>query len=81
MIQSLKSAWVVSEDVAVGVVSEVFSELHEAFRVVEHAAREGEGTGCHRGETVGVVQRMVITFDEPWLNLCVGNAVSRCTYR
>jgi rRNA processing protein Gar1 len=44
-----------SEDVAVGVISEVFGKLHEAFRVIEYAARESEGTGRHWSESASVV--------------------------
>jgi hypothetical protein len=71
LIKSVEGARVVSEDVAVGMVSEVFCELHKAFCVVEHAAREGEAAGRHRGETGTIVHSMVVAFDEPRLNLGV----------
>lgn len=55
LVESGEIARVVGEDVSVGVVGEVLGKLHEAFRVVEHAAREGQGASRHRGEAVAVV--------------------------
>jgi hypothetical protein len=71
LIEGLEAARVVGEDVTVGVVSEIFRELHKAFRVVEHTARKGEAAGRHRGETEAVIQRVVVAIKEPRLDLRV----------
>jgi len=50
-------------------VREVFSELHEAFGVIEDAAREGQAARSHGGEPGAIVESMLITLEEPGLEL------------
>jgi hypothetical protein len=55
----MEAGRVVSEDIAICVISEVFRELHEALGVIEDAAREGEATSNKGCETT-VVQRNLV---------------------
>jgi hypothetical protein len=72
----VECARVVSEDVTVGVISEVFRELHEAFCVVKHTARKGKAAGRHRGETGAVAHCVVVAIEEPRLDLNVDSSQS-----
>jgi hypothetical protein len=55
----MEAGRIVSEDIAIRVISEVFRELHEALGMIEYAAREGETTSNKRCEAT-VVQRNLV---------------------
>lgn len=58
---------IVSENVAIGVVRQKLRELHEALRMIEDAAWEGETTSRKRRES-SIAESIVVALQEPRLN-------------
>lgn len=57
------------EDIAIGVVSQILGEFHEALRVIEYATGESEAAGRHGRQARTVVECMIVAVNEPGFDL------------